>query len=133
MTRLTNDVDSLNELLTSGGLMILSDAVTIAQVEEGKLAKVAARYGGIYTSHIRGEGAEEPKALAEAIEIGEKARLPVHVLHFKMDAKPNWGHMPEQVRILEQARQRGVDITADQYPYIAAMTGLEQCLPPKLL
>lgn len=97
------------------------------------LAKVAARYGGIYTSHIRGEGAEEPKALAEAIKIGEKAGLPVHVLHFKMDAKPNWGHMPEQVRIIEQARERGVDITADQYPYIAAMTGLEQCLPPKLL
>ena len=98
-----------------------------------ELAKVAARYGGIYTSHIRGEGAEEQRALAEAIEIGEKAGLPVHILHFKMDAKPNWGHMPEQVRVIQEARDRGVDITANQYPYIAAMTGLEQCLPPKLL
>jgi N-acyl-D-aspartate/D-glutamate deacylase len=98
-----------------------------------ELAKVAAHYGGIYTSHIRGEGANEPQALAEAIEIGEKAGLPVHVLHFKMDAKANWGHMAEQVAIIQAARDRGVDITADQYPYIAAMTGLAQCLPPKYL
>jgi N-acyl-D-amino-acid deacylase len=97
------------------------------------LAAVAARYGGIYTSHIRGEGAGEPQALGEAIEVAERAGLPVHILHFKMDGKPNWGHMPEQVKLIQAARDRGVDVTADQYPYIAAMTGLEQCLPPKFL
>jgi N-acyl-D-amino-acid deacylase len=97
------------------------------------LASVAARYGGIYTSHIRGEAANEPQALAEAIEIGEKAHLPVHVLHFKMDGKPNWGHAIDQIRIIQAARDRGIEVTANQYPYIASMTHLEQCLPPKFL
>lgn len=98
-----------------------------------QLAKVAARYGGIYASHIRGEGASEPKALAEAIEIGEKAHLPVHIFHFKMDGKKNWGHMIDQIKIIQAARDRGIDVTADQYPYVAGWTHLEQCLPPKFL
>jgi N-acyl-D-aspartate/D-glutamate deacylase len=97
------------------------------------LAKVAARYGGIYTSHIRGEGAGGIKAIQEVIEISEKAGLPAHILHFKMDGKPNWGRMSEQVKLIQAARDRGVDVTADQYPYVAAMTGLEQCLPPRYL
>jgi len=98
-----------------------------------ELAKVAARYGGIYTSHIRGEGAGGIKAIQEAIEISEKAGLPAHILHFKMEGKPNWGRMSEQVKLIQAARDRGVDVTADQYPYVAAMTGLEQCLPPRYL
>lgn len=98
-----------------------------------ELARVAAKYGGIYTSHIRGEGDHWRDAVSEAIEIGEKAGLPVHILHFKMDGKHNWGQMPAQVALIQSARDRGVDVTADQYPYIAAMTGLEQCLPPQFL
>ena len=98
-----------------------------------QLAGVAARYGGIYTSHIRGEGDDEPQALAEAIEIGEKAGLPVHILHFKMDGKKNWGHMIDQIKTIQAARDRGIEVTADQYPYIAGWTHLEQCLPPRLL
>ena len=98
-----------------------------------QLASVAARYGGIYTSHIRGEGDDEPKALAEAIEIGEKAHLPVHILHFKMDGHKNWGHMIDQIKTIQAARDRGIEVTADQYPYIASWTHLEQCLPPKFL
>ena len=101
--------------------------------ELAELAKVAAKYGGIYTSHIRGEGAGGIKAIKEAISISEKAGLPANILHFKVDGKANWGHMAEQVRLIQGARDRGVDITANQYPYIAAMTGLEQCLPPKYL
>jgi len=97
------------------------------------LAKVAAKYGGIYTSHIRGEGSNWKKSVDEAIEISEKAGLPAHILHFKIDGHANWGQMAEQVREVQAARDRGVDITADQYPYIAAMTGLEMCIPPKLL
>ena len=97
------------------------------------LAEVAARYGGIYTSHIRGEGAHWRRAIDEAIEIGEKARLPVHILHFKIDGQSNWGQMAQQVSEVQAARDRGVDITVDQYPYIASMTGLEMCIPPKYL
>jgi len=98
-----------------------------------QLASVAARYGGLYTSHIRGEGDTEPKALAEAIEIGEKAHLPVHILHFKITGKKNWGHMIDQIRIIQAARDRGIEVTADQYPYTAGWTHLEQCLPPRFL
>jgi N-acyl-D-amino-acid deacylase len=97
-----------------------------------ELAKVAAKYGGIYTSHIRGEGAHV-QAIQEAIQISIKASLPVHILHFKVEGKDNWGHMGQQIKTIEEARSNGVDITADQYPYIAAMTGLEQCLPPRYL
>jgi N-acyl-D-amino-acid deacylase len=101
--------------------------------ELAELAKVAARYGGIYTTHIRGEGANGIKAIREAIEISEKAGLPAHILHFKMDGQENWGHMADQIAVIQAARDRGVDITADQYPYLAGMTGLKQCLPPKFL
>ena len=98
-----------------------------------ELAKVAARYGGIYTSHMRGEGEHWKRAVDEAIEIGEKAHLPVHILHFKIDGQANWGKMAQQISEVQAARDRGVDITVDQYPYIASMTGLEMCLPPKYL
>jgi len=97
------------------------------------LAQVAARYGGIYTSHMRGEGQHWKQALDEAIEIGEKARLPVHILHFKIDGQANWGQMAAQVREVQAARDRGVDITVNQYPYIASMTGLQMCIPAKYL
>ncbi len=97
------------------------------------LSKVTAKYGGIYTSHIRGEGSHWKKSVDEAIEISEKAGLPAHILHFKIDGHANWGQMADQVKEVQAARDRGVDITADQYPYIAAMTGLEMCIPPKLL
>jgi N-acyl-D-amino-acid deacylase len=98
-----------------------------------ELGKVAAKYGGVYTSHIRGEGAHGVQAIQEAIQISIKANLPAHILHFKVDGKDNWGHMGQQIKTIEEARSNGVDITADQYPYIAAMTGLEQCLPPRYL
>jgi N-acyl-D-aspartate/D-glutamate deacylase len=98
-----------------------------------KLAKVAARYGGIYTSHIRDESDHEPEALREAIEIGEKGGLPTHILHFKMAGKQNWGRIGEMAGIIQAARDRGLDVTADQYPYIAGMTGLQMTLPPKYL
>lgn len=98
-----------------------------------ELARVAAKSGGIYTSHIRGEGAHGIESIKEAIEISERGGLPAHILHFKMDGQVNWGRMIDQVKLIQQARDRGVDITANQYPYVAGMTGLKQCLPPKYL
>jgi N-acyl-D-amino-acid deacylase len=97
------------------------------------LAKVAAQYGGIYSSHIRGEGDNAVTALNEAIEVGREAGLPVHIFHFKMDGKENWGRMGELVDLINRARASGVDVTANQYPYIASWTNLAQCLPPKFL
>jgi N-acyl-D-amino-acid deacylase len=117
--------------LSSGLIYPPNSFMTTGELIE--LAKVAARYGGIYTSHIRGEGDHWRAAVGEAVEIGEKAGLPVHILHFKMDGKKNWGQMHKQVAFVQAARDRGVDVTADQYSYLAAMTGLEMCLPPKYL
>ncbi len=116
----------------SSGLIYPPNA--FAKTEELiELAKVAARYGGIYTSHIRGESIHGMEAIREAIRIGEEAHLPVHILHFKVSGVEFWGRMGEQVNLIQAARDRGLDVTADQYPYIASMTNLHMCLPPKLL
>jgi N-acyl-D-amino-acid deacylase len=117
--------------LASGLIYAPNMFATTAEISE--LAKVAARYGGIYTTHIRGESSTAIEALREAIQISQTAGLPVHILHFKASGKENWGRMAAQVKVIEEARQRGIDATADQYPYIAGMTGLKQCLPPKYL
>ncbi len=95
-----------------------------------ELAKVAAQYGGVYDSHIRGEGATLLKAVAEAIEIGESAGLPVHISHHKAAGKSVWGQSVETLRMMEEARRRGVDVTFDQYPYRAGSTSLVTLLPP---
>ncbi len=95
-----------------------------------ELAKVAAKYGGIYDSHIRGEGKTLMEALREAIEIGEKACIPVQISHHKVASKSIWGKSVETLRMFEEARARGVDVTVDQYPYKAGSTSLMTLLPP---
>lgn len=93
-------------------------------------AKVAGRYGGIYASHIRGEGKELLGSIEEAITIGEKGGLPVEVFHLKAAYQPGWGKlMREAGEKIEQARARGVDIAADLYLYTAGGTGLEAVIP----
>jgi N-acyl-D-amino-acid deacylase len=93
------------------------------------LAKVAAKHGGVYISHVRGESFRVKEAIGEAIEIGEKARIPVIVYHLKIGAKANWGHMSEIRDLIERAQARGIDVTACQYPYMAGGTGLQATLP----
>ncbi len=116
----------------SSGLIYPPNA--FAKTEELiELAKVAARYGGIYTSHVRGESIHGLEAIEEAITIGQMAHLPVHILHFKVSGVEYWGRMGEQIKLIQAARDRGLDVTADQYPYIASETNLHMCLPPKLL
>jgi N-acyl-D-amino-acid deacylase len=94
-----------------------------------ELAKVAASYGGIYTSHIRGEGDPLIDAVKEAIEIGEKAGLPVEISHHKAMGMRNWGKVHETLRLMEEARKRGVEVTADVYAWTAAATGLTAMFP----
>jgi N-acyl-D-aspartate/D-glutamate deacylase len=93
------------------------------------LAKVAARHGGIYISHVRGESFRVKEAIAEAIAIGEQAKLPVVIYHLKVAAKPLWGSMGDVGNIIEAARARGVNVSACQYPYTAGGTGLAASLP----
>ncbi|MGD8536867.1 MAG: amidohydrolase family protein, partial [Candidatus Aminicenantes bacterium] len=82
-----------------------------------ELVKVIAPYGGIYHTHMRNEGEELLEAVEEAIEISEKSGAPVHISHFKAVAKTNWGLVKEACAIIEEARERGLKVTADQYPY----------------
>ena len=94
------------------------------------LAKVAGQYGGIYATHMRSEGATEMDALDEAIRIGREAGLPVEIFHLKVAGKPRWGTMPRIVAKIQAARDEGLDIRADQYPYVAGAAGLASVLPP---
>jgi N-acyl-D-amino-acid deacylase len=93
------------------------------------LAKVAARHGGIYISHVRGESFRVREAIAEAITIGEQAKLPVVIYHLKVAAKPLWGTMGDIGKIVDDARARGLNVSACQYPYTAGGTGLAASLP----
>jgi len=95
-----------------------------------ELAKVASRYGGVYASHMRNESNSIMTALDEAIRIGTEANIPVEIFHLKMAGKPNWGKMRDVIAKIDAARARGLDITADQYPYVAGATSLGACVPP---
>jgi dihydroorotase/N-acyl-D-amino-acid deacylase len=94
------------------------------------LAQVASRYGGLYATHMRSEGASEMPALAEAIRIGREANLPVEVFHLKVSGKPRWGGMKNVAAAIQLARDSGLDIAADMYPYTAGATALASALPP---
>jgi dihydroorotase/N-acyl-D-amino-acid deacylase len=94
------------------------------------LAKIASKYGGLYATHMRSEGASEMPALAEAIRIGREAHLPVEVFHLKVSGKFRWGNMKNVVATIQAARDSGLDIAADMYPYVAGSTALASALPP---
>jgi N-acyl-D-amino-acid deacylase len=109
--------------------MIYAPATYASTDEIVELARVAAAYGGGYASHIRSEGARLVQAVNEAITIGERAGSWVHIHHLKASGKANWGKMPAAVAAIDAARARGVDVTADQYPYRASGTGLDAIIP----
>jgi N-acyl-D-amino-acid deacylase len=95
-----------------------------------EVAKVAGRYGGIYVTHLRSESDHLLEAIDEAIEIGRQAHLPVEIYHLKASGKQNWHKMPQAIARIQAARDAGVDVTADMYPYAASGTGLDSVLPP---
>jgi N-acyl-D-amino-acid deacylase len=93
------------------------------------LARVAARHGGVYASHIRDEANNQMAALEEAITIGREARIPVEIWHLKVAGRSNWGRMKDVVARIERARAEGLDVTADMYPYVASGNGLDATVP----
>lgn len=95
------------------------------------LARVAARHGGFYISHIRDEADRSLEAIREAIAIGEKAKLPVQLTHLKLGTVDVWNKAPDVVALVEAARQRGVDVTADVYPYLAWQSNIKVLVPSK--
>ena len=94
-----------------------------------RLARVAARHGGLYASHIRNEADRIDRALNEAFTIGRDAGLPVEVWHLKLSGRANWGRMPRVLARLDSARAAGAAVGANSYPYIASATSLSQVLP----
>lgn len=93
------------------------------------LAKAAAKHHGVYASHIRDEEDNVTEAVEEAINIGRQASMPVQISHFKVTYKPNWGRSTAVVAQVEEARKNGIEVTVDQYPYIASSTTLNTRLP----
>src|SRR5438132_6408994 len=95
-----------------------------------ELAKVAHQYGGIYITHQRSEANAIDDSMKEVFEIARRANIPAEIWHFKTAYQKNWGRMPEMLRRVAAARQSGLKITADVYPYVAGSTSLSACLPP---
>ena len=95
-----------------------------------EMAKVAAKHGGTYATHMRDEGKDLIESIEEAIAIGERAGLPVEIFHLKAAYQPGWGVlMTDARRTIDAARARGVDVAADLYVYTAGGTGLEATIP----
>jgi N-acyl-D-amino-acid deacylase len=94
-----------------------------------ELAEVAAAHGRFYVSHIRSEGDGSVDAVAEALEIGRRARTAVQLSHHKAMGRDNWGKVEGTLAMIDEARASGLDVTADQYPYVAASTTLSNLLP----
>ena len=94
-----------------------------------ELARVSGEAGGVYASHIRGEGHSLLRAVAEAIEVGERGRVPVEISHHKAAFRPHWGRIRQAIQLSEWARERGQNVSFDVYPYTAGSAPLTQIVP----
>jgi len=107
---------------------------TYAKTEEVvELARSAAKFGGVYASHIRNEEGKVVDAVNEAINIGEQANMPVEISHFKISSKRLWGQSNTTIGLVEAARARGLTVTVDQYAYTASSTSLDSRMPSWVL
>lgn len=113
--------------LSTGLLYVPGTYSNVDEVVE--LAKVAARGGGIYTSHLRNEGLGLLSGVAEALEIGRRAKIPVVLTHHKAIGQKMWGKSVETLRMVDSARAAGTDVMMDQYPYTASSTGFDVLVP----
>ena len=112
----------------STGLKYLPGA--FSEVEEViEISKVAAQYGGIYTSHLREEGLGLIKGVAEAIDISREADMLVILTHHKVVGKPMWGKSKQTLAMVDSARKAGLNVMIDQYPYDASYTGISILIP----
>src|SRR5213078_3404383 len=98
-----------------------------------RLAKVAAKYHGLYATHMRDEGDSVTYAIEEALTVGREAKIPVEISHFKLSGQQNWGRSKGTVPMIIKAREEGIDVTIDQYPYTASSTSLSTLLPDEIL
>ncbi|NLO56611.1 MAG: D-aminoacylase [Thermovirga sp.] len=97
--------------------------------ELSELCEVVAEYGGLYVTHMRNEGPEMLQSVEEALEIGRRSGCPVHISHHKSSGRQNFGLVSQSLRMLEDARTEGIDVTCDVYPYTAGSTLISSLLP----
>ncbi len=128
MSRLVEEALDAGAVGLSSGL-IYSPGCYAPPEELEQLAAVAFRRGRLYASHIRGEGETLEQAVAEAIAVGHRVGGPVQIAHHKASGRPNWGKVRRTLAMVDEARARGVDVTLDQYPYVASSTDLTAYLP----
>jgi len=114
--------------LSTQVMMPPGSLATTDQIVE--LCEVVRRFGGTYSSHIRNEGLGIFDSVKEAIEIGERARVPVDILHLKIADEKYWGRMNEVVSLIDEARRRGVNVQANIYPYTRGNNDLSSIIPP---
>ena len=113
----------------SSGLFYVPGTFTPTD-EVVELARVAGRMGGIYISHMRNEADGIVDSVRETIAIGERGGLPTQVTHHKVIGKKYWGRSTDTLKLIDEARARGVDATIDQYPYTASATSIQAALLP---
>jgi N-acyl-D-amino-acid deacylase len=128
MKRLVADAMTQGALGLSTSLQYVPDRFASTD-EIVELATVAASHGGVYFTHQRSESGRIFESLDEVVTIAERAKIPAEVWHLKTAYKANFGKMTEVLRRIEAARARGLDVTANQYPYTRASNGLDACLP----
>ena len=128
MKQMVRDAMEQGALGISTGLFYVPGSFTSTE-EVIELSKVAAEYNGIYISHIREEAAQLIDSIQETIRIGEEANIPVQITHHKVIGVENWGASLESLRLVDEARERGVDVTIDQYPYTASQTSINALIP----
>ena len=131
LSHMTAIVDTLMEQGALGVWTALEYApASYSKTEELiALARAARRHGGIYASHMRNEGEHIDDALNELFRIAKEADIPAEVSHLKLSGRKTWGRMPRILARIDSARAAGLDVTADQYPYIRAATSLDASIP----
>jgi len=134
----TEELEKMRELVAEAmraGAVGLSTGLeyvpgTFAKTDEiAALAKVAAEYGGLYATHMRNEDATVEQAVRESLEVGALAGCPVEISHFKISSKSRWGASAITIKMVEDARARGQQVTVDQYLYPASSTGIGILFP----
>jgi len=113
-----------------GSSLIYAPAFYAKTDELIDLCRVAASFGGIYITHMRSEGNRLLEAVDEVVTIAKKAGIPAEIYHLKAAGQTNWGKMDKVIGKIEDARSRGLHITADMYTYLAGATGLDAAMPP---
>jgi len=110
--------------------LIYAPSCYASREEITELARVIHPYDGVYATHLRDESSDIARAVKEAIETGRKAGVRVCISHHKVSGSANWGLQKVTLRLIEEARDEGINVFYDQYPYLCGMTHLNACIPP---